>query len=61
MLYLERVDARVHPSLLDVCDLLSDSEQGVTEPVHLSLVLGLCGLDHERTSHRPGHGGCMET
>lgn len=38
-LYLERVHARVHPPLLDVCDLLPDAEQGVAEPVHLSLVL----------------------
>ena len=51
--HLERVDAGVHPSLLDVCDLLSDANQGITEAVHLGLVLGLCGLDHECASHRP--------
>lgn len=59
--YLERVDARVHPALLDVGDLLSDAEQGVAEAVHLCLVFRLGGLDHQSAGHRPGHGGCVET
>lgn len=59
--YLERVDARVHPALLDVGDLLSDPEQGVAEAVHLCLVFRLRGLDHQSAGHRPRHGGCVET
>ncbi len=59
--YLKGVDAGVHPSLLNVCDLLPDAEQGVAEPIQLSLVFWLCGLNHEGAGHWPRHGGSMET
>lgn len=59
--HLQRVDARVHPPLLDLCDFLPDPEEGVAESVHLGLVLRLRGLDHECAGHRPRHGRGVET
>lgn len=45
-MYLKGVDTGVHPSLLNVCDFLSDAQQRIAEPIHLGFVLRLGRLDH---------------
>mmetsp|Transcript_16705 Transcript_16705/g.45960 ORF Transcript_16705/g.45960 Transcript_16705/m.45960 type:complete len:209 (+) Transcript_16705:792-1418(+) len=58
---LQGVVVPVGLALLNLSCFLPDGNHRMDESINLLLGLGLGGLNHEGASHRPGHGGSVET